>query len=565
MAKGTGRSVAGDELVAEAYSLFDEFRTAYEPEWTRQKECERLYRAEHWEDMQTDSGKPKPTTPVLHSSVENIAADVMDKYPEAIIRPETPQDMQIAQIVGALIRQNHDASAYGREYKRLAHDLLVCGYCVQEVGYDPFANRNIGAAFIRQIGVENIMFDPQVTDLQDGRAVFMFQPKTIKWLEKRYPEHVGEFAKDSYQIEGDGTIKFDKDKSIFLIEYWWREYDAEAELWRVHMAKMAGRQLLEDSRDEKPDGYFAFGEYPFLITTLFERKGSCLGIGLCDIFGNSQKYSDKLDQLALGNASLASSNKLLVTKASGFDAGDLADWSKQVHVGDSLNGVTWFGTPPLPQYTIAMAGQIRESIKEESGANDVSRGNIASGVTAASAIAALQEMSGKRSRMMVRSLHESFREAVRMEIEIEREYNDLPRQVLVTDENGQQVQATFESALLSRKSELGNDVPIEFFVSIKVQQENRWTIQAHNDLIIQMVQLGIAAPQQALELMEFEGKDTLLSKMRQQPQGQTPEETAMQQQAGEEEELMRQAQQVPPPEQAAGAAQAAQPTPAALS
>ena len=75
------------------------------------------------------------------------------------------------------------------------------------------------------------------------------------------------------------------------------------------------------------------------------------------MFETQQRFADKLDQIVLKNALMASHNKLLVTEASGFDTEDLRDWSKEVHRGESLGGVTWFSTPPLPNYVI---GYIRD-------------------------------------------------------------------------------------------------------------------------------------------------------------------------------------------------------------
>lgn len=236
------------------------------------------------------------------------------------------------------------------------------------------------------------------------------------------------------------------------------------------------------------------------------------------MFETQQLYSDKLDQIVLKNALMASKNKLLVTNASGFDVDDLRDWSKEVHTGESLNGITWFSTPPLPAYITNYIQLIRAGIKEESGANDFSRGTTNSGVTAASAIAALQEMSAKRSRMAARQMHASYKDAVRMEIEVEREYNLLPREVMIS-KDGKQVKATFESSKLFRKTRLGNTVPIEFMVSIKVQKENRWTQMAHNELIMQMVKLGVIKPDEAVELMQFEGRESILSRIKKAAEG----------------------------------------------
>jgi hypothetical protein len=538
----------GDEFVSKAYTLFEEFKSAYESEWSRLEQNDRFYLGQHWDDMQvTDSELAKPMTPVINSTVENLKADLADNFPQAIVQPEAPEDQVIADIVGALIRQNHDSSNYRREYMMYVHDILVGGYGVQEVGYDATANRNIGAAFIRYVNSHNILFDPQVTDFQLGRGVFKIMPQTLTYLESRYPDYAGKFAQDTFSLKEDNELTYDQTKSILMIEFWFKEWIEEGDTghWAVHMAQMAGRQLLADSREEKPEGYFSMGEYPFIITPLFRRKNSCLGYGIPDLFGDTQKYSDKLDQIVLKNAALSAHNKLLNGKGSGFDTWDLQDWSKDVHEGNDPSLVTWMQTPPLPNYIIAESGAMRQTIKEESGANDFSRGNTASGVTAASAIAALQEMSSKRSRMIAMAIWEDYKTCVRYEIEFEREFNVLPREVLLTV-NGQQVTATFESAIMERQSAFGNgEIPIEFMISIKVERENKFTTTAHNELVLQMVQLGVLTPAQALELMVFEGKEQMLSRTVQ--QGPSPEELAMMQAQEQQAALDQQIANLPQP------------------
>ena len=536
------------DFVSKVYGLFNDFYSAYTAEWERLDKCERYYRGDHWVDVQqTDEKEPRPVTPVMQSTIENIAADLMDNYPEAIIRPENPQDERIAKVLDALIRQNHDAASYRREYWKLAHDLLTGGYMVQEVGYDPLVNSGIGGAFIRHVDARNVLFDPQCSDIQDGRGVFKIASKTIKWLEEQYPEHKGEFKADGYKLQEDSVLNQDQAKSILLIEYWWRTFDKETNSYRVHMAKVAGHRLLEDSRGEKPDGYYAHGQYPFIVTPLFIRKGSALGFGFVDMFGEQQLYADKMDQIIMKNALMASRNKLLVDEASGYDADDLADWSKDVHKGQQKNSVAWFTTPPLPQYIMQYVQMMRQGIKEESGSNDFSRGSTGGGVTAAAAIASLQEMSSKRSRMAAMQMHEAYKEAVRMEIEVEREFNILPRQVLVTVDGEQQVE-TFDSAMLQYQSETGATVPIEFMISIKVQRENRWAVMAHNELMLQALQLGALQPDQALELMQFEGQESVIKRSKQ-PQ-MNPEQAQAMQQQQLQQEMAAQMSMVPSPDQA---------------
>jgi hypothetical protein len=249
------------------------------------------------------------------------------------------------------------------------------------------------------------------------------------------------------------------------------------------------------------------------------------------MFEKQQRYADKLDQIVLKNALMASHNKLLVTEASGFDTEDLRDWSKEVHRGESLNGVTWFSTPPLPAYIIGYIDKIREGIKQESGANDFSRGMVTGGVTAATAISAMQEMSNKRARMIARMLHESFRDAVRFEIEVEREFNFFTRKVNVTID-GEQKESTFESAMLVKRAPGNAMLPIEFYISVKAQQETKYSAMSQNELSLRMLQSGIMTPAQAVELMVFEGKDQLLKQLKEQAQEAKAAQQLSPQQAG---------------------------------
>ncbi|MBQ9832211.1 MAG: hypothetical protein IJO48_00615 [Clostridia bacterium] len=504
------------EEAEQIYALFNEFREAYTAEWERLDNCERMYRGEHWHDIPTDDAKePRPVTPILHSTIENIRADLMDNYPEAIITSDKPEYDDLALILSSIIKENHIECRYSKEFSQLTHDLTVGGYMIQETGYDETLNHGLGAAFIRHVDPRNIMFDPCCTNIQDSRAVFKFMPYPREWFESHYPDSASEMKEDVFRTNRlrDDIINSRDTENILLIECWKREYDASTATYSIHMLKLAGGVLLEDSRELKAEGYFSHGEYPFTVTPLFTRKGSCLGYGIVDMFKNAQLYSDKLDQIVMKNALMAAHNKLLVTGASGFDIDDLRDWSKEVHRGENLNGVTWFPTSPLPSYIIDFANAIRTSIKEESGANDFSRGMTSSGVTAASAIAALQEMSSKRSRMAIKAVHEAFSDAVRQELEIEREFSVFSRSITVEDEQGRTAR-TLSPDMLFLNTELGNRIPLEFKVSVKVQRANMFSVAAHNELILQLANLSMITPDVALELLIFDGKAQALSLMR---------------------------------------------------
>ena len=143
------------------------------------------------------------------------------------------------------------------------------------------------------------MVDPMCADIQDSRAVFKFAPYPKEWFKSRYPDDYDKLKPDANTImpQSDAHLGRGNDERILMLECWEREYDKQTGRFRVHMARLAGRRMLEDSRIVKPEGYYAHGEYPFVITALFPRKGTALGYGYVDMFATQQLYADKIDQI----------------------------------------------------------------------------------------------------------------------------------------------------------------------------------------------------------------------------------------------------------------------------
>lgn len=494
---------------ARLYELFREFYEAGAGERARIDRCERIYRGDHWFDVPvTDPNEPRPVTPVIHSAIENVRADLDDFVPEAVITADSAAYSELAETLTRVIKENHLNCAYDEQYRAVTHDLLVCGYGVQEIGYDPEAEGGMGSAFVRHVDVGSILFDPLVSDLQDGRAVFKYTRFTREWFADHYPEHAGELSDDGLfmDVDGDGCLTPRYDRSIMLIECWLRKFDSKTEKYSVHMVKLAGGVVLEDSRRSFPEGLYRHGRYPFVVTTLFPRRGTCLGLGLVDMYETSQRYSDKLDQMVMKNALLSSHNKLLVTGSSGFDADDLRDWSKEVHKGDNLSGVTWFQTAPLPAYLIGYIADMRDTIKEESGSNEWSRGMTNYGVTSGTAISALQEKSSKRARMAAKSLHSAFRRAVEQELELERQFA-LGLRCIKTYIDRSDPEGAARADAAAREVMNMDDMPISIRVTVKVQKETGFSAIAHNDTVFRLVETGMITPEVGLEMIVFEGKE----------------------------------------------------------
>ena len=166
-----------------------------------------------------------------------------------------------------------------------------------------------------------------------------------------------------------------------------------------------------------------------------------------------------------------------------------------------------------------------DEMKETAGNRDITTGGSASGVTAASAIAALQETSGKTSRDQIASTYDAYEEVVYMVIELIRQFYDMPRQFRIVGERGQMEFTQYSNANLQPQYQ-GNDFGVDmgfrlpqFDIEVATEKESAYTQLSQNELALQFYNLGFFNPQQTdqalmcLDMMEFKGKQGVMDKI----------------------------------------------------
>ena len=164
---------------------------------------------------------------------------------------------------------------------------------------------------------------------------------------------------------------------------------------------------------------------------------------------------------------------------------------------------------------------------------------MSGGVTAASAIAALQEAGSKSSRDTLRASYRAFERVVELVIELIRAYYTETRPFRVAAPGAQGYAfCTYSNAGL-RSRTVGMDADgmalqraPAFDVSVHAQKESPYATASQNELARQLYQLGVFNPafaQQAvpmLEMMQFPGRDKVLEAVRSSivpPQPETPD------------------------------------------
>ena len=164
-------------------------------------------------------------------------------------------------------------------------------------------------------------------------------------------------------------------------------------------------------------------------------------------------------------------------------------------------------------------------MKETTGNWDASNGGSTAGVTAASAIAAMQEAGGKMSRDSSAMSYEGFRLVVNQCVELIRQFYDLPRQFRITGEQGQEEFVPYSNAYIKPQQQvIGGEVVglrrVEFDIQVAPQKATVYSKMAQNELAIQLYGLGVFDPQNGdralalLDAMDFDHKEQIIEKVR---------------------------------------------------
>ena len=219
-----------------------------------------------------------------------------------------------------------------------------------------------------------------------------------------------------------------------------------------------------------------------------------------------------MNNAIVANCVAAATPRWLKRGDDGVNEAEYADWTRPfVHVQGSIeeNALRQITVAPLSgNYLSILASKINE-IKETSGNRDVNNGGVGGGVTAASAIAAMQEQSGKLSRDQIQNSYRCFRQVVGCVISLIRQFYDSPRKLRILGPAGEPEFLCFDSSML-RAGE-----PAELDIEVTAQKQSSYNKLSYNEMAMQFFQMGFFRPElaeqamAALEMMDFKGKDAM--------------------------------------------------------
>ena len=530
----TDKPPIGAEEVARAEQILQKYKVGKAALDQRLVDNELWFRMGHWKNYQNPmmEGKPQPSSGWLFNSIANKHADAMDNYPAPNVLPRAPDDEQTARVLSSVLPVVLEQADYEQVYSDTWWRKLKQGTGVKGVFWDPEQRGGVGEITVRPMNLLMLYWEPGVDDIQASPNFFSLGLEDTDQLTERWPQLEGHStsALEVPHYLHDGGL--DTNGKSVVVDWYYKKRNAEGR--RVlHYCKFCNGVVLYASEND-PEyagrGFYDHGQYPFVFDPLFVEEDSPAGFGYIDVMKECQTAIDRMNHAMDENVLLSSKQRYVLSDAAGVNEEELADFSRDiVHVVGRLGDDSFrpLQTTGLQGNSLSYRNSRIEELKEISGNRDMTQGGTAGGVTAASAIAALQEAGSKLSRDMLKSAYRAFAKECYLIMDLMRQFYDEERVFRIIGETGRNEFVHFSGAALRAQAlpgvggvELGSREPI-FDIVVSAEKKSTFSRLSQNETAKECYQLGFFAPRNAdaalaaLEMMDFEGIEKVRQRVRQ--------------------------------------------------
>ena len=470
----------------------------------------------------------------LHNVITSKHADTMESYPEPNILPREEGDRQEARMLSAIVPCVLEQNDFERTYSDAMWQKCKTGTGVYKTVWDPGKLNGLGDISITRVNLLNLYWEPGLEDIQRSRYFFHTELADRDLLQEQYPELEDTLKGQnilSTRFLYDDTVS--TDGKVTVVECYYHKLVAGKKT--LQYVRYVGDQVLyatENDPELRERGLYDHGLYPYVFDALYPIEGSPCGYGYVDLCRNPQTEIDLLRTAIVKNAMAGATPRYFVRSDGGINEQELLDISKPlVHISGNLgeDSIRAMEYTALQGNYIDVLQETVQELRETSGNTETATGSSpGGGITAASAIAALQEASGKGSRDATLSSYRAYTGIVGLVIELIRQFYDMPRQFRILGEQGGEEYVTYTNAGLKPQpqgmafgEDMGFRLPV-FDIKVSAQKKSVYTKMSQNELALQFYQLGFFSPDavdqtmMCLEMMDFDGKDGMMQRVAQQ-------------------------------------------------
>ena len=511
----------------------------------RLKENEAYYRQQYtyYKNLDEQRSLPEKGSGYLLNAVINKVADMMDNYPQPTILPREESDEETASILSKVIPAILERNNYTKVYYKCAMEKVKNGVSVAGVFWNPTKD-NIGDVEIKRIDILNMRWEPNIEDIQDSKEIFILTESDVETMKVLYPDKLSDLA-GSYNADlshYSDTEVARADEKVIVYDWYYKKtvsVEISGQVFPktvLHYAKFCDGKLLYASENDptKSEGWYEDGQYPFIFDVMYPIKDTPIGFGMIDIIREPQEFIDKMNKALIQNVLANARPRRLVKETTNVNEEEFNDYNKLlVHYEGNADGILPLEVNPLPAIYAQILENTKEELKENSGNRDFSQGTTSGGVTAASAIAALQEASSKTSRTINLVSYDAFKSLITMVISRMQQFYSVPRtyRIILNNENYYAMVGISKDSPMASDSMaellpdsvydqsigkyMGGHKPI-YDISVGAEKASPYSRVAQNEFAKELFQLGVFNPQLAdqtlgmLKMMDFDQKEEII-------------------------------------------------------
>ena len=526
--------VIGKEQIQKANLTLQKYKQGKANLERRIVDNEQWYKLRHWECMRGKNDEVQPVSAWLFNAIANKHADAMDNFPSPNILPREEGDKAEAEMLTSIVPVVLDQCDFEGTYSDVMNYKLKAGTGVYGVFWDNTKLNGLGDISICKVDIINLFWESGITDIQKSRNFFHVELQDNDLLMGAYPQlqgKLGSAVMDITKYVYDDSVDT-TNKSVVVDWYYKKNIGGKTVL---HFCKYVNDEVLFATENDPrfaERGWYDHGLYPFVFDPLFQVEGTPCGFGYIDVGKMSQEYIDRGNQAIMKNMLANAAPRHFIRNDGSVNEDEYADYTKPfVHVDGNLgqDSVLPVQVNQLGGIYMEILNSKIDELKETTGNRDISTGGTTSGVTAASAIAAMQEAGSKLSRDNNKASYRAFRKLCLMVIELIRQFYDLPRKFRIMGENGMARFVQYSNAGIQPQHQ-GNDfgqdmgfrLPL-FDIEISAQKQSPYSKMSQNELAIQFFGAGFFNPDPiavsqalaCLDMMDFDRKHFVMQKIQQ--------------------------------------------------
>ena len=485
------------------------------------------YKMRHWECMR-GHGKTEvePSSGWLFNAIANKHADAMDNFPSPNVLPREESDRGEAALLGAVLPVVLEQTEFEQVYDEVNDDKLKSGTGIYGVFWDAGRLNGLGDIAVRKVDVLNLFWESGITDIQRSKNVFHVEMQDNEALIAQYP-----FLRDKLGTPEEVSSRYQYDDRVdttgksAVVDWYYKQVQGGRTV--LHYCKFVGDNVLFATENEPgfaQRGWYDHGQYPFVFDPLFRTEGTPCGFGYIDVAKSAQEYIDRGNQAILMNLLVNARPRHFIRSDGSINEAEYADLSQDfVHVEgglgqDSILPIQSAGLSGV--YLSVLNGKVDE-LKEVTGNRDISTGGTSAGVTAASAIAAMQEAGSKLSRDSNRAAYRAFRKICLMVIELIRQFYGLPRCFRIVGSRGTEEFIRYSNqGLVGVQDELTGLTRVPLFdISVSAQKQSAYSRLSQNEMALQFYSAGFFDPRNAqaallcMDMMDFDRKEMVMQRI----------------------------------------------------